>query len=373
MNVRIAVVGGGTMGAQVLNQLADRGVDVVGYELFTPGHTRGSAGGDSRLFTSLDVADEDYEEVIRRARTLWLELNEATGQPLLQTSDALIVDSNDGPAAKRDRLNPSARLQQVDSEYAAKHYPQLITSDSDALFVDHLAGALKPEMANHSIFRLAESKGAMVKTQARVREVSEAGAGVDIVTEDGTRESFDFAVVTAGAWSSQLVPELASRIAVRRLTSSWFFPAAGYSFEKLTPFMRLHPEYIYGIPSVDRSSVKLGVGFEHHRPVADPDTQDRSVASRDLSHILSLVQMHLPGLESQPYRSDTYFETYTASRRELLDWSSQRQRIFVAAGFSGHGFKVAPAIGEYIADRVLDTPPKIRFDKFERFGSQPKP
>lgn len=44
-----AVVGVGSVGAMVLWQLAQRGVQAVGYDAYAPGHDRGAAGGESRI------------------------------------------------------------------------------------------------------------------------------------------------------------------------------------------------------------------------------------------------------------------------------------------------------------------------------------
>ena len=52
----------------------------------------------------------------------------------------------------------------------------------------------------------------------------------------------------------------------------------------------------------------------------------------------------------------------------LLRWAHDRAGhgpLTVAAGFSGHGFKFAPAIGEILADVALgaDAPPRFRLDR----------
>ena len=58
MGPKVAVVGLGTMGAQCLWQLSRRGIDASGYETYVPGHGRGAAGGDNRLFRKYAVTPE---------------------------------------------------------------------------------------------------------------------------------------------------------------------------------------------------------------------------------------------------------------------------------------------------------------------------
>src|SRR5699024_1731103 len=83
MSTKIAVIGGGTLGIQAAYHLAIRGAEVTTFETATPGHARGSAGGETRFFTSIDIADPTYCEVIARAKMLWSELNSTTGKELL--------------------------------------------------------------------------------------------------------------------------------------------------------------------------------------------------------------------------------------------------------------------------------------------------
>lgn len=90
-NPRIAVIGTGTIGSQVLWQLARRGVDAVGYELYSPGHPRGAAGGESRLFRYVELEDMRYFPVVQRANQLWNELQERSLARLRSLGGALTI------------------------------------------------------------------------------------------------------------------------------------------------------------------------------------------------------------------------------------------------------------------------------------------
>lgn len=61
--------------------------------------------------------------------------------------------------------------------------------------------------------------------------------------------------------------------------------------------------------------------------------------------------------------------TYTPSGDFLIDRLPERAHVTVAGGFSGHGFKFAPAVGRLVADLVLDdAEPRPEFS-FARFRS----
>jgi glycine/D-amino acid oxidase-like deaminating enzyme len=78
---------------------------------------------------------------------------------------------------------------------------------------------------------------------------------------------------------------------------------------------------------------------------ADPDFVE--LAARKLTH-------RFPGLD-QAGISTTYAGCYDVTP----DWNPVISRtpvagLIVAAGFSGHGFKIAPSVGELVADLVVD-------------------
>lgn len=78
-HIKVAVIGVGTMGAQVLWHLSRPGVDATGFETYAPGHSRGAAGGENRLFRNIELEDTRYSPIVSRADGLWEELQEESG------------------------------------------------------------------------------------------------------------------------------------------------------------------------------------------------------------------------------------------------------------------------------------------------------
>jgi len=74
------VVGAGVTGAAVARELARRGFDVTLVEQYGPGTVRSASGGDTRLLRAAHGDEEWYTRLAWRSRSLWLELQEATGE-----------------------------------------------------------------------------------------------------------------------------------------------------------------------------------------------------------------------------------------------------------------------------------------------------
>ena len=64
------------------------------------------------------------------------------------------------------------------------------------------------------------------------------------------------------------------------------------------------------------------------------------------------TQAHLPDADGPCNRRSVCIYTLTPDRHFILDVHPEHPNVAVAAGFSGHGFKFAPVVGEVMADLV---------------------
>jgi sarcosine oxidase len=161
------------------------------------------------------------------------------------------------------------------------------------------------------------------------------------------------AVVSAGPWLNALLPELGLPLVVERQVMTWF-PArdpAAFVPERFPAFIRERDGvHSYGLPSQDGRLVKVAI---HHqgRPM-DPDAPGRDVIDADRSAVAAIVAETLPGLESWPERAAVCLYTNTPDLHFVV--GRVHPRVTVLGGFSGHGFKFAPVMGEIAADLALD-------------------
>ncbi len=73
------------------------------------------------------------------------------------------------------------------------------------------------------------------------------------------------------------------------------------------------------------------------------ETPVRQFLNRYLSDVNGLVR-----------RAQVCTYTLTPDRHFILDLHPEHANVAIAAGFSGHGFKFAPVVGEIMADLVMD-------------------
>jgi sarcosine oxidase len=64
------------------------------------------------------------------------------------------------------------------------------------------------------------------------------------------------------------------------------------------------------------------------------------------------VARFLPGLIPGPVRVSAFMDGYTPDGHALVGPLPAAPNVWMLGGFSGHGFKLAPAIGEVAADLI---------------------
>ncbi|MEU1105969.1 N-methyl-L-tryptophan oxidase [Streptomyces tibetensis] len=360
---RVAVIGAGSMGSQAMWRLATRGAEVIGYDRYAPGHDRGAAGGESRMFRAVHLGDARYTPLLKLADGLWEQLQAETSRSLRRRSGCLVM----GETASRDmRLLLSASAahgldhEVLDQDTLARRYPQHCLPDGHTAVLDRQGSIIRPEASIQAAAGRAEQLGARLHRYTPVREVVPAsGGGVHIVTDHG-RDHVDAAVVTVGPWINTLLPDLPRTVEVRRVICSWHLPTRHDWFAGGAPaFLRGTPHDCFGIPSPDGISVKLGLSFRYHAPVPEPERLDRTVRPEELKAFHELIRELMPDLNPDPIRTSAYMEGYTnppgsPSGYPLVGHLPGQDDIIVMAGFSGSGFKFSPAMGEIAADLALD-------------------
>ncbi|HEX6682255.1 MAG TPA: N-methyl-L-tryptophan oxidase [Candidatus Limnocylindrales bacterium] len=365
MELDAVVVGLGVMGSAALWRLARRGLNVAGIEQFEPGHARGASHGQSRIIRTAYSEGAGYVPLVREAWRLWDELSSESGTPLVQRTGGLILAP--ASSAALDAPVASARAHGLDYEMLdtaaiRRRFPQHLVEDGTNAFHEADAGFVRAEPAVLAAVARARAHGARVVTGTAVARI----AFPHVELADGSRLTARHIVVAAGAWHRRLLPPLASRIRVVRRLLAWFKPGdpGAYAPDRFPVFIRgdaAGERVWYGVPSVDGETVKLGVHFWPGEDEAvDPVQGARAPDARDSRHLAELIGGRLSGLDPVPVRVQACMYSLTGDGDFLVGPVDGLPGITVLGGFSGHGFKFAPIIGEIAAD--LATTGQTRWD-----------
>lgn len=378
MDADVIVVGCGAMGSQAAWQLAARGKSVIALEQFYPGHDRGASGGDTRIFRTIYGEGPEYVPLLLEAQQRWRELERLCGQELLTITGGLMI----GPDGSEFIENLRACIRRYDLPHetlslaeARRRYPQHRYLDHDVVIFDPQAGYLRPERANRAALKVAESLGATVKSPVRVTGISAVDGGVEVKTDAGAFRA-PKAVVTVGPWILEMFPEYGRYLSPRRLIQPWFLAddPGQFSPEKFPIFCRREENANFsGFPSVDGGMVKTGPNDTYDSDnVASPEQLSRTTPLADLEPITREITTYINGISGPPARVTNYADAYTVDHHAILGWPRAGLPAFVMAGYSGHGFKLASAMGVVAADMIVDGRSRLPVDHLllERFGAR---
>src|SRR5215207_5632620 len=123
----VIVIGVGGWGSAALRQLARRGVSVCGIEQFAIGHDRGSSHGDSRIIRMAYFAHPDYVPLLRRAYTLWRELESECGVEIMTLNGLLCIGDPDGALIRgleRSYAAHAIEHERLSPREAMRRFPQ---------------------------------------------------------------------------------------------------------------------------------------------------------------------------------------------------------------------------------------------------------
>ncbi|MDP4511685.1 N-methyl-L-tryptophan oxidase [Nonomuraea turcica] len=369
---RAAVIGAGAVGSMAAWQLAERGLEVHAFDRWGVPHHRGASGGQSRRFAVISMADPDLPPLVLRAEQLWRQLEDATGRRLLEQTGGLIL----GPASSTSVRQAVTSCENwglahriLDAHDLRQRFPQHTVDDEDIAVQDPATGFLRPELAILAAVEQVAALGATVHHDTEILDIDLRSETVRLTYRSSAdrphSETFDAVVLAPGAWAATLLPDgLREAIGVagltaRRLAQTWFVPddPSLYGTERFPVFERVAmPDgaSIYGFPSLDGATVKIGVKSRPHPEVADPARPNPYLTADHMAEVRDVVARWLPQLNPRPVQTSVHVESYTEDGRPVVGLLPGAAHLAVAVGFSGGGFKYAPAVGEALADLLVD-------------------
>ena len=98
----------------------------------------------------------------------------------------------------------------------------------------------------------------------------------------------------------------------------------------------------------------MKVAFFRKGIVCTPETIDRTVHEHEVTEMRDRVAQVLPALDGPCLHSATCMYSNTPDEHFVIARHPDSQNITVACGFSGHGFKFVPIVGEILADLAID-------------------
>ena len=218
------VLGGGLNGLSTLYHLARMGLKRIAlFEQFTLFHPYGSSHGESRITRSV-YFEAIYVHLMRYAREEeWPRLENDSGKKLIRPCDGCIFGPEHGLFQKYAqtvlKINPQVHI--LDLKTAQRQFPQIQFNSGDGILQEVTAGIISADQTLRALAQISAQRGAVIYENTAVSKIEVAKNGITLSTAKGSFQT-ERLVITAGAWSAQLLPWMASRLNVIRQSVGYF-------------------------------------------------------------------------------------------------------------------------------------------------------
>jgi sarcosine oxidase len=378
----VIVLGVGSMGAASCYYLASRGYNVLGLEQFDIPHDQGSHAGQSRIIRKAYFEHRDYVPLLERAYHNWHHLESISGEQVYFPTGLLYAGKSTDTlikGVKESAKQYNIKVDSLSTDESTRRFQQFDIPQHYEVLFEPDAGFLTPERCIMLFAEQAIKAGAAIRTKAKVNSWRKEGSEI-IVTTDTEMYSCKKLVITAGAWVGKFISGLSTKLKVTRQVIMWTIPQdwSVFAMDKFPCWMiddESKPGMYYGFPSlpVGKFGAPIGLKLAYHHPgiVCHADQVNRMFTKEEEEDLIQATKKYLPKGYADTHVLKTCLYTNTPDENFIIDFlPGYEQQVTIAAGFSGHGFKFASAVGEIMADLAMNGSTKlpIRFLSAQRFS-----
>ncbi|XP_045173792.2 peroxisomal sarcosine oxidase-like [Mercenaria mercenaria] len=367
----VIVVGAGIEGSATAYSLAKDGKRTLLLEQFTLPHNRGSSHGKSRITRRNYGARTIYANMMKEAFELTAQLETECREQLFVNCEYLEYGPKGGSLvteSKQCLTDYHVPHETFDVKEQRKRYPHIELPDNYEFVLEKTGGILRADKM------LSAFQSEFVRYGGTIRD-GEAmldlfpGDTVSVKTTRSVHKA-QSVVLTLGAWAAKFLPRLGIKVKLQPEEIKvyyWKHKDNSSRFDHKT-----YPAFftktaagkytIYGLPEDEYPGlVKICL---HEGSSTDPDKRDGTKNDWVLETMKLIIATHFPTLEKEPTIAETCIYTNTPDKHFILDVHPVWKNIVLGAGFSGHGFKLSPVVGNLLAQLATGQRPSYDMSPF---------
>ncbi len=370
----IVIIGGGVMGASIAYHLARQGGGKI-VLLERQGLCNGTTGRSGAIVRQ-HYSNDFSIRMAKESLAVFQQFDDRVGGDCGFVTTGMVVMIDEEGA---DALRVNTQMQQdqgvitriISADEIGEVAPGYSGAGVALACYEPGAGVADPMATTHSFAQRARDHGAIIREGVTVTRILSAGERVTGAQTTQGEIQTPIVVVAANVWSVALaqplgitLPITATRhpmVALRRPNDfggrqGWH--AVGLDLARQ---IYLRPD-IGGITLVGSS--------ENVFAASDPDAYPQGLTEAEIAHFRAMAGGSIPALtRAVPRGGWAGIYDDTPDFHPILDQLSAYEGLYCAAGFSGHGFKLSPIIGQWMAQLILTgaKPQDMQHFAFDRF------
>jgi sarcosine oxidase subunit beta len=354
----ILIVGGGVIGTSIAFALAQRRVGRV--VLLEKTFLGAGSSGKSGAIIRQHYSNRLTASMARQSLRVFEHFDDIVGGPPVFTRTGMVLVTHqrdrtglEANIAMQRELGIDVRL--VSPEEVTDIDPNALLAEDELAAFESEAGYVEAVQVVASFADAARREGADIRQGVEVKAVVSEGDRVTGVDTNEGRYSSGCVVLATGPWAAQLALASGLRLPVQACRTQVAL------FRRPPDFGRrgaVYCDFVQGIyfKPTHGDMVHAGslAGEELQEPV-DPDHYNEAATSSWLPQIRQRLGRRYPAMH-RGYGRGGYGALYgiTGDWHPILDHLPGQEGGYCAVGFSGHGFKMSPIVGQLMAELVVD-------------------
>jgi sarcosine oxidase len=370
----VAVIGAGVFGGWTALSLLERSAKVTLLDAWGPGHSRASSGGETRVLRGTYGPDQPYTDLAARALKLWAKYESKWRRQFLHRSGVLWMASGTDDGFERGSVKmlhaAKIKYRELSAAQMQKRWPQINFEGIEWGIFEPECGYLEARASCQAVVDAFVAAGGRYQQTAVRCDGLEEGLPSAFVLNDGSGVKADAFVFACGPWLGKLFPQtIGSLVRATKQDVFFFGPPAGDSrFNDVhMPVWADHRgRFRYGIPDSHRRGFKIA--DDTRGPEIDPTNGERVISPETLKDIREYAGFRFPALRNAPLIEARVCQyEQTPDSHFIVDRHPANENVWIVGGGSGHGFKHGPAIGEIMAELILEDREPRTVWRLERF------
>jgi glycine/D-amino acid oxidase-like deaminating enzyme len=305
--------------------------------------------------------DQPYTQLAARALKLWAKYERRWKRQFLHRTGVLWMVSSDEDGFERGSLGmlreAGISFEELSTAEMKRRWPQINFADVRWGIFEAECGYLDARISCQAVV------DAFVAGAGEYRQVAVLGDGLEsaplrgLRLSDGSRLKADLYVFACGPWLGRLFPQNVGDLIRSTKQDIFFFgtPAVDSRFnDAQLPVWGDHGKrFFYGIPGSDRRGFK--VADDTRGGSFDPTDGERVVTRATLRRVREYIALRFPAMKDAPLIETRVCQyEQTPDSGFVLDRHPRMDNVWLVGGGSGHGFKHGPAVGEMVAESILE-------------------
>lgn len=255
----------------------------------------------------------------------------------------------------------------LDAAALEERFPAFRPSRGTVGVLEKEAGILFPEDCISTFLAMASAAGAGIHYNETILQINPGTDKIEVLATAG-KYLVEQLILTAGAWTSQLLPGLHLPLTVARQPLHWFkdADAAARPARFLPDNM---PVYIweyaqnrmfYGFPDLG-TGIKIAI--HHEGRTIEPGRLTQDVSPEEIEEIKDIAARYLD-ITPVYDRSAVCVYTNAPEGNFIIDFHPEHRNIIIASPCSGHGFKFSSLTGKILSDMATGKDPGFDLSSF---------